>query len=75
MSPSLKWEGQFKAMVEKMKEAIYKLRNIEIAAPIAHLYYNAYLIKKVYFGSGVMSLTEQQETVLKQTHEPVLLKK
>ena len=75
MSPSLKWEGQFKAMVEKMKEAIYKLRNIEIAAPIAHLYYDAYLIKKIYFGSGVMSLTEQQEKVLKQIYEPVLLRK
>ena len=52
-----------------------KLRKVEIAAPIAHLCCDAYLIKKVYFGSGVMSLTEKQERMLKQTHEPVLLRK
>ena len=46
-------------MVEKMKDAIFKLRKVETAALIAHLYYNAYLIKKVYFGSGVMSLIEK----------------
>ena len=45
-------------MVEKMKEAIYKLRNIEIATSTAHLYYNAYLIKKIYFGSRVLTLSE-----------------
>jgi len=63
LSPSMKWEGQFKAMVSKMKEATYKLGKVEIAAPIAHMCYNAHLIKKVYFGSGVMSITEQQEIV------------
>ena len=52
-------------MIEKMKEATYKLRNIEIATSTAHLYYNAYLIKKAYFGTGVLTLSEQQEGVLK----------
>ena len=45
-SPSIKWEGQFNAMVEKMKEAMRKLRKVEIAAPIAYFHYNAHLIKK-----------------------------
>ena len=49
LSPSMKWEGQFNAMVKKMKEAICKLRKVEIAAPIACMHYNAHLIKKVYF--------------------------
>ena len=62
-------------MIEKMKEAIYKLRNIEIAALVASLYYNAYLIKKVYFGSGVLSLSEKQEQELKRIYEPILLRK
>jgi len=62
-------------MIEKMKEAIYKLRNIEIAVPVASLYYNAYLIKKVNFGSGVLSLTEKQEQELKRIYEPILLRK
>ena len=61
MSPSMKWDKQFQSMVDKMREAIYKLRNIEIAASIAHLFYNAYLIKKAYFGSGILTISEQQE--------------
>ena len=75
VSPSMKWEGQFDTMVEKIKDAIYKLRKVEIAAPIAYLYYNAYLMKNVYFRSGVMSLTEKQEITLKQIYGPVLLMK
>ena len=44
-------------------------------APIAHLYYNAYLIKNMYFGSRVMPLIEKQEITLKQIYEPVILRK
>ena len=75
VSPSMKWEGQFDAMVEKMKDAMHELGKVEIAATIAYLHQDACLIKKVCFGSGVMSLTEKQERMLKQTHEPVLLRK
>ena len=62
-------------MMEKMREAVYKLRNIEIVPATAHLFYNAYLIKKVYFGSGVLTISEQQEEALKRIYEPILLKK
>ena len=48
-------------MIEKMKEAIYKLNNTEMIASTAHIYYNVYLIKKVYFGYGVISITPRQE--------------
>ena len=75
ISPSMKWETQFKSMIEKMKEATYKLRNVEIAAPIAYLYYNAYMIKKVYFGCGILSLSEKEEQELKRIYEPTLLRK
>ena len=75
VSPSIKWERQFEAMVEKMKDAIYKLRKVEIVSPIVHLYYNVYLIKKVFFGSRVMLLADKQEITLKQIYEPVLLRK
>jgi len=40
-----------------MLEVIHKLRNIAIIVPIAYMYYNMYLIKKVYFGCGVFSIT------------------
>ena len=59
MSPSLVWDKQFEIMKEKMVEAIFKLKNTEIVVPTAHLYYNMYLIKKVYFGCSIIHLSEQ----------------
>ena len=75
MSPALVWDKQFEKMKEKMIEAVFKLKNTKIVVPTAHLYYNMYLIKKVYFGCGIVHLTEQQESELKKIYEPVLLKK
>jgi len=75
ISPALVWDKQFEKMKEKMIEAVFKLKNTKIVVPTAHLYYNMYLIKKVYFGCRIVHLTEQQEGVLKRICEPVLLKK
>ena len=58
-----------------MVEAIFKLKNTEIVVPTAHLYYNMYLIKKVYFGCGIIHLSEQQECILKKIYKPVILRK
>ena len=44
-----------------MREAMHKLKNTEIVAPTDHMHYDACLIKKVYVGCGVFSLTPQQE--------------
>jgi len=41
----------------------------------ASMHYNMYLCKKVYFGSGVLSLNQKQEDILKKIYEPVILKK
>ena len=75
MSPALVWDKQFEKMKEKIIEAVFKLKNTKIVVPTAYLYYNMYLIKKVYFGCEIVHLTEQQEQELKRIYEPVLLKK
>jgi len=75
ISPSMKWVKQFQSMMEKMREAVFKLSNIEIVPATAHIFYNAYLTKKVYFGSGIFTISEQQEDALKRVYEPILLKK
>ena len=59
MSPYLVWNKQFKIMKEKMRKEIFKLKNTEIVITIAHLYYNMYLIIKVYFGCSIIHLMEQ----------------
>ena len=75
MTPAMTWSKQFSQMVEKMRDAINKLANTELLPSIAHLYYNAYLIKKVYFGCGVMTLDKNQEVILQKIYEPVILRK
>ena len=75
MSPLIIWITQFKKMKEKMLEAMYKLKNTTIVVSTASMYYNMYLIKKVYFGCGVMSIIAQQEIILKKIYEPIILKK
>ena len=62
-------------MKEKIRETIYKLKSTIIVASTASLHYNIHLIKKVYFGCGVLSLMLKQEEELKKIYEPVALRK
>ena len=54
IGPTLKQEKQFKVMKEKMKEAIYKIKNIEFYLSIAYIFFNMYLCIKVYFGCKII---------------------
>ena len=49
-----KWDIQFKIMVDRMKLAIAKLEQTQMPMQLAYVYYNAYLIKDVYFGYGII---------------------
>jgi len=59
MSPLLTWDKQFNAMVGKMKEAIRKLNNTEMVMTIASMYCNMYLIKNVYYGCRIFSISQK----------------
>jgi len=39
------------------------------------MYYNMYLIKKVYYGGGIFALNDRQEKILKNIYEAVILNK
>ena len=52
---------QFNIIKEKIKEAIEKLKTIEVKSATAYIFYNVYLSKKVYFGCIIISLTDKQE--------------
>ena len=75
MGPALIWDAQFVQMVNKMKDAIDALKNTTIAISTASMYYNMYLIKKVYYGGGIFSLNKRQETILMNIYESVILTK
>ena len=59
IGPSLQWDRQFREMVHKMKEATAKLKNITIAILVVHMFFNMYLLMKVYFGYSIISITNQ----------------
>jgi len=42
---------------------------------LAYVYYNAYLIKAVYFGYGIIQLSPEQEKILKAIYEEPILRK
>ena len=64
MGLALIWDYQFVVMVNKMKEAIGRLKNTSIMIATASMYYNMYLSKKVYFGSGIFALNSKQVNIL-----------
>ena len=75
MCPQVQWKDQFKVMKEKMIESIAKLNNTEIKPHIMYLYFNAYLLKKVFFGCEVMKITNNQDKELRTLYETALAKK
>ena len=62
-------------MKEKMLDALSKSINAEIIVPIVHVHFNACLIKKVYFGCRVFSLSETEVNVLKSICKVMLMRK
>ena len=58
-----------------MEVAIAKLMNTNIKIPLTYLYFNAYLMKSVYFGCGIFGLTNPQENELKRIYEEAILVK
>ena len=75
MGPALIWDKQFVCMVNKMRDAIEALKQTILADSTASMYYNMYLIKKVYYGSGIYVINKRQEKILKSIYESVILNK
>jgi len=59
ISPTIQWEQQFKMMIEKLQEITAKMKNTPMNTHNAYLYFNMYMITKVYFGCGIMTITEK----------------
>ena len=72
--PQLQWDGQFKVMKDKMIKSIAKLNSIEIKTYLMHLYFNACLLKKVFFGCGAINIKDFQYKTLRNFHETKISK-
>ena len=58
-----------------MQTVIEKLNNTNIKTPITYIIFNAYLIKSVYFGCGIIELSNKQDKILQSIHENTILVK
>ena len=52
-----------------------QIKNTTSAIFAVWMYYNIYLIKKVYFGYEIFLINKSQENILRKIYELVLLKK
>jgi len=61
-------------MREKIIELLKKL--ISILQPYqCHIYFNMYLLKSIFFGCGIISITNNQEKELKRIYKAPILSK
>ena len=71
----LTWKTQFEVMRKKLHTSITKLMATDMNAHQAAVYYNVCMIKSVFFGCGVITISESQEKELKRLYkEPLLMK-
>ena len=71
---SLTWNKQFEVIANKMKESIAKLNNTKMHLNMIYMYFNAYLMKSVYFGCGIIVLNKLQDNILRKMCEPIIVK-
>ena len=59
----------------RMYEAMAKLNSIVIKPQLVYLYFNAYLIKKVFFRYRIVKLHKEQTRILQKMYEKIIIKK
>ena len=57
----------------KTSESVRKLMNAEIKPWQVYTYFNVYMVKIIFFGCGIMSLTEDEHNELQRIHETLTL--
>lgn len=75
VNPTMEGSKQFEMVKEKLIRAMSKLRSTPLSVANAYIFFNMYLITQVYFGCGIVVLTEAQEKVLIKISESSLLRK
>ena len=58
-----------------MKDSTKKVIDTSMKLYQAHIYFNMYIVKSMFFGTGNFKLTLKQEEELKSIYEPITLNK
>ena len=62
-------------MVENMKIVVAKLKETTIYSHMVFIVFDAYIMKSVYFGYGIVELHSKQELIIQKIYRETILKK
>ena len=68
----MKWYKYFEVMSERMRKSVVKLNNTVLYSNLTYLYFNAYLLKSIFFECRIVNLNEKQEKELQRIHEEMI---
>ena len=62
-------------MKEKLQDSIAQSKNTLMNTNNEDLYFNMHIITKVYFGCGIIIISDKWEQILTNTHKPTIISK
>ena len=74
MSPAFNWDKKFHEVKIKMEGSIGNFFNTLMTVQLMHLHVNSHLMSKVYFGCGIMHVTDTQDKELIRMYEKSFLR-
>jgi len=68
----MSWLKQIEAMKEKLSITISKLNNTIIRLQLTYPYFNACLLKSMFFGTRIIQITKKQEKEIKLMYKEMI---
>jgi len=75
MNPSLRWDKQYKVMLDKLKQSITTLMSSKINAFQAFIYFNMYMMHSMYFGYCAININKTRWNEICKVYEATMTKK
>ena len=62
-------------MIEKLNSVIHKLKQTVMEPGVMYLYFNVYLLKRLFFSCGIVNLSIKQEEKIQKKYKTVIVQK
>jgi len=72
---ALSWKTHFEILRVKVVDGIAKVMRTSLTYQQAVIYYNIYMLTNIYFGCGIIKLSNDEENELRRLYEAPLLSK
>ena len=75
MNPSLRWDKQYKVMLDKLKQSITALMSSKINTFQAFIYFNMYMMRSMYFRCYMIDINKMRCNEICKVYEATIAKK